>query len=419
MDHFTYRGGELHAEDVPLSRIAAEVGTPVYVYAAATLRRHFNVFADGFSGADALIAFAVKALSNVAVLNLLGKEGAGADIVSGGELFRALKADIPAERIVFSGVGKTQDEMKAALDAGILQFNVESEAELRQISEVAAQMGVTAPVSLRVNPDVDANTDTRISTGRKGDKFGIPWGRAAALYAEAGGLPYLKPHGIAMHIGSQITSLVPFKNAAARGRDLVRSLRAEGHEVKTLDLGGGLGIPYARDGETPPLPSDYAQVIRKMTDDLGVKIVMEPGRLIAGNAGLFLTQILLEKDQDGTRYLIVDGGMNDLMRPALYGARHEMMEVTPSDAQPVLCHIAGPVCESTDVFLRDVAVSAHAPGQLLVLRGAGAYGATQSSEYNTRPRTPEVLVDGDRYAVIRKRPTYEEMLAGEDIPDWF
>lgn len=418
MDHFTYQDGLLHAEGVSLEAIAEEVGTPFYVYAAATLRRHYSVFADGFAGTDALIAFAVKALSNIAVLSLLGKQGAGADIVSGGELFRALKAGIPAKRIVFSGVGKTREEMAQALEAGILQFNVESEAELRELAEVAAARGQVAPVALRVNPDVDAGTDTRISTGRRGDKFGIPWDRAAALYAEAGALPGLAPRGIAMHIGSQITSLAPFENAARRGCDLVEGLKREGHVVDTLDLGGGLGIPYARQGEAPPLPSDYAKVIRKVTDGLGARIIMEPGRMIAGNAGLFVTRILREKNQDGLHYAIVDGGMNDLIRPALYGSRHEVVEVRQPAATPAPCHIAGPVCESTDVFLRDEPLADPSAGRLLAFRGAGAYGATQASEYNTRPLVPEVLVEGDRFAVIRRRPSYEEMLAGETVPDW-
>lgn len=418
MDHFAYRDGELFAEGVALSRIAEEVGTPFYVYAAATLRRHFDVFAEGFGGSGALIAFAVKALSNVAVLSLLGKRGAGADIVSGGELFRALKAGIPADRIVFSGVGKTEAELKAGLEAGILQFNVESEAELHQLAAVAEAMGVTAPLSLRVNPDVDAETDTRISTGRKGDKFGIPWARATALYAEASRHAHLKPRGLAMHIGSQITSLLPFEKAAGRGRDMVRALRADGYHVEALDLGGGLGIPYRQDGEVPPLPSDYAAIIRGVTDDLHVQIIMEPGRMIAGNSGLFVTKVLLEKDQDGIHYAIVDGAMNDLIRPALYGSQHEIMPVTGADAEPIKTHVAGPVCESTDVFSRDAEIAGLTTGQLLAFRGAGAYGATQSSQYNSRPLVPEVLVDGDRFAVIRRRPTYDDMLSLENIPDW-
>lgn len=418
MDHFSYRNGTLYAEDVPVTDIAEAVGTPFYVYAASTLRRHYRVFAEGFSGTGALVAFAVKALSNIAVLSLLGKEGAGADIVSGGELFRALKAGIPADRIVFSGVGKTSAEQKAALEAGILQFNVESEAELHQLSAVAAGMGLTAPFALRVNPDVDAGTDERISTGRKSDKFGIPWDEAGRLYAEASRLPGLTPRGIAMHIGSQITSLVPFETAAGRGRDLVRTLRGEGYDVASLDLGGGLGIPYRQDGDVPPLPSEYAQIIRRLTDDLGVQVIMEPGRLIAGNAGLFVSRILLEKDQNGTHYVIIDGGMNDLMRPALYGSHHEVLEITQGEGKAVHCHIAGPVCESTDVFLRDTELKGTAAGQLLAFRGAGAYGATQASQYNSRPLVPEVLVDGANFAVIRKRPSYEEMIAGETVPDW-
>lgn len=418
MDHFHYKNDELYAEDVRIRDVARSVGTPFYVYAASTLRRHYDVFAEGFEGTNALVAFAVKALSNVAVLRLLGQRGAGADIVSGGELFRALQAGVPAEKIVFSGVGKTRDEMAAALNASILQFNVESEAELEQLADIASAMRVSAPVALRVNPDVDAGTDTRISTGRRSDKFGVPWTHAERLYAMASAHRSLSPRGIAMHIGSQITSLVPFEKAASRGVEMIHRLRSTGHEVLSLDLGGGLGIPYRQDGDVPPLPSEYARIIRRITDGLGLQIIMEPGRLIAGNAGLFVTQILLTKEQEETKYAIVDGGMNDLVRPALYGSHHEVMPVQKSDAQTIRTHIAGPVCESTDVFLRDVSLPAPAAGQLLAFRGAGAYGATQSSQYNTRPLVPEVLVDGDRFAVIRQRPSYEQMLAGEVIPEW-
>lgn len=418
MDHFTYRDGELFAEEISLKEIARDVGTPFYIYSAATLRRHFRVFAEGFEGAHVLVAFAVKALSNIAVLNLLQKEGAGADTVSGGEVFRALKAGVPAKRIVFSGVGKSIEELKAGLEAGILQFNVESEAEFHQLMAVARDMGVKAPMALRVNPDVDAGTDTRISTGRKGDKFGIPWEEAVRLYAEASGAESLIPRGIAMHIGSQITSLTPFEKAAQRGCEMVSTLRAAGHEVQALDLGGGLGIPYRLDAEAPPLPSEYAKMIREVTSDVDAQIIMEPGRMIAGNAGLFVTKVLLEKNQNGVHYAIVDGAMNDLIRPALYGSEHQLMEVAPSEKAASPRNVAGPVCESTDVFSRDVPVTDSSAGKLLAYRTAGAYGATQSSQYNTRPLVPEVLVDGDNYEIVRKRPSYDEMLAGEVIPDW-
>ncbi|ADM09096.1 Orn/DAP/Arg decarboxylase, family 2 [Parvularcula bermudensis HTCC2503] len=419
MDHFSSRHDGLYAEDVPLRRIADAVGTPLYIYSAATLRRHYDILADEFKNRDALIAFAVKALSNIAVLALLGRRGAGADIVSGGELYRALKAGIPAERVVFSGVAKSRGEMEAALNAGILQFNVESEAELAHLSAVASALGKTAPVALRVNPDVDAGTDTRISTGRKDDKFGVPFADAGRLYRLAAALPGLRPQGLTVHIGSQITSVAPFERAAARVGGLVTSLRAEGHEVTHLDLGGGLGIPYERAAAAPPLPVDYAATLNRATADLNVRLILEPGRLIAGNAGLFVTRIVLTKNQEGTHYALVDGAMNDLIRPALYGARHEVMEDTPPTGVPVHHHIAGPVCESTDLFAKDVPLHEVSAGALLAFRTAGAYGAVQASQYNTRPLVPEVLVDGDRFTVIRRRPTYEEMLSLEVIPDDF
>ncbi|WP_031549110.1 diaminopimelate decarboxylase [Parvularcula oceani] len=422
MDHFTRKDGVLCAEGVALTEIAEAVGTPFYVYAAATLRRHYRVFAEGFAGLGGsagapLTAFSVKALSNVAVLTLLAKEGAGADIVSGGELARALAAGILGERIVFSGVGKTREEMAAALDAEIHQFNVESEAELRALSEVAAARGVEAPVALRVNPDVDAGTHDRISTGRKDDKFGIPWDRAEEVFALARDLPGIAALGVDVHIGSQITSLTPFEAAARRAAEMVTRLRALGHRIERLDLGGGLGIPYG-DGVTPPEPAAYVETIRRVTDPLDVQLIFEPGRMIAGNAGLMVSRLLYTKHQSARSFAIFDAGMNDLMRPALYGARHTLLPVTEREGEAAPYDIVGPVCESTDLFDKDVSLADPRPGDLYAFKTAGAYGAVQASQYNTRPLIPEVLVDGERWAVIRRRPSYEEILALEDVPDW-
>ncbi|MEM9421684.1 MAG: diaminopimelate decarboxylase [Pseudomonadota bacterium] len=415
MDYFEYHDDELWAEGVPLAKIAQAVGTPFYVYSSATLRRHYNVFAEGFDGADVIIAFAVKALSNIAVLSLLAKEGAGADIVSGGELYRAQRAGVEPRKIVFSGVGKTKDEMATALDAGIGQFNVEGEAELRALSEVAAAKGGKAPVAFRINPDVDAQTDTRISTGRAEDKFGIPFGRTQSMFALARDLPGIYARGVAMHIGSQITSLSPFEAAARSAVGLVGELRAQGYDLETLDLGGGLGVPYAPD-DTPPSPREYAALLRRITDGLGVTVMFEPGRMIAGNAGLFISKVIYLKNQGEVNYAIVDGAMNDLIRPALYGAHHTLLPVVRKKGESKPYHVAGPVCESTDVFARHSMLTAPEADDLLAFRTAGAYGAVQASEYNTRPLVPEVLVNGDQFAVIRHRPTYEHMLSLETIP---
>lgn len=418
MDHFHYKNGLLHAEDVPVPDIAAAVGTPFYVYARATLERHFDVFQDGFQEADVLVAFAVKALSNIAVLNLLARKGAGADIVSGGEMVRALRAGIPAQKIVFSGVGKTREELAAAMEAGIGQFNVESEAELHQLNEIARQKNLRAAIALRINPNVDAGTHDKISTGRADDKFGIPRAQAMRLFRLAHELEGIDVQGLAMHIGSQITSLAPFEAAAAFAVEFVGELRGEGMDIRTLDLGGGLGIPYTEGGPLPPLPKDYALSLRAITDPLGVKLIFEPGRMIAGNAGLFVTRILLTKTQTTRRFAIIDGAMNDLIRPALYGAQHAVMPVRQLDGEPALYDLAGPVCESTDIFAKDVKLIKPEPGQLLALRSAGAYGAVQASQYNTRPLVPEVLVSGADFHIIRRRPTYDEMLSLEAIPEW-
>ena len=420
MDHFNYRDGVLHAEDVPLTRIAQAVGTPVYVYSAATLRRHFTLFRQALDWADhSLVCFAVKALSNIAVLKLLGDMGAGMDVVSIGEYARARAAGVPGDRIVFSGIGKTRDEMRAALTGGIRQFNVESEPELLALSEVAASLGLTAPIAIRVNPDVDAKTHAKIATGKSENKFGIPIARARELYALAAGLPGIAVVGVDMHIGSQLTDLAPYRAAYARMAELVAALRADGHAIRRLDMGGGLGIPYIRDNSVPPLPVEWGQVIRETVGALGCEIEVEPGRNIAGNAGVLLSQVVYVKHGEGRDFLILDAAMNDLIRPAMYEAHHELVPViepaTPPDRR---FDIVGPVCETGDTFARDMALPALAAADLVAFRSAGAYGAVMASEYNSRPLVPEVLVEGDRFAVIRPRPTIEEMLAREAIPDW-
>ncbi|MEM1380082.1 MAG: diaminopimelate decarboxylase [Pseudomonadota bacterium] len=414
MHHFDRRGGVLYAEDVSLEDIAQRVGTPCYVYSAATLRRHARVFRDPFPRGT-VTAFAVKALSNIAVLSLLRQEGFGADVVSGGELERALRAGMDPSQIVFSGVGKTTNELRAALSAGILQFNVESIAELHMLSAVAEEVGKTAPVALRINPDVDAETHPGISTGKADDKFGIPWDRAHEAYDAARQLPGLDPSGLDLHIGSQITSLEPFARAAERARDLVLSLRGSGFAIARLDLGGGLGVPYT-EGDVPPLPSAYAEELVRVTGDLDVQLILEPGRVIAGNAGLLLTQVILTKTQTTKAFAVVDAGMNDLMRPALYGARHRTEEVRVRDVDPASFALVGPICESTDQFTPEAMLHAPKAGDLLAFGTAGAYGAVQASQYNTRPLVPEVLVDGDKFHIIRRRPTVDDMLSQEAVP---
>ena len=421
MDHFNYQNGELFAEDVPLSRIAAEVGTPVYVYSTATLTRHFNVFKQALAWAPHhLICYAVKANSNIAVLKLLGDLGAGMDVVSIGEYARARTAGVPGDRIVFSGVGKTRDEMRLALEGGIRQFNVESEPELRILSEVAAAMGAVAPIAIRVNPDVDAKTHEKIATGKSENKFGIPIARAREVYAEAAKLPGIEVVGIDMHIGSQLTDLDPYRQAYAKMADLTRALRADGHNIRRLDMGGGLGIPYQRNNSAPPLPIEYGQVIRETVGDLDCEIEIEPGRNIAGNAGVLLSSVIYLKEGEGRDFLILDAAMNDLIRPAMYSAHHDIVPVMEAAAGAEVhpFDVVGPVCETGDTFQKGAQLPALAAGDLVAFRSAGAYGAVMSSEYNSRPLIPEVLVDGDRFAVIRARPTLQEMLAREALPDW-
>lgn len=420
MDHFLYHNGNLHAEGVALSDIAASVGTPFYCYSAATLTRHFQLFHEALSPLPHLICYAVKSNSNLAVLKLLGDLGAGMDVVSIGEYLRAKAAGVPGDRIVFSGVGKTRSEMRQALEGGIRQFNVESEPELEALSGVAASLGVEAPITLRVNPDVDAKTHEKISTGRKKDKFGVPISRAREIYARAARLPGIRVVGVDMHIGSQLTELAPFEAAYEKMAALVRDLRAEGHRIERLDLGGGLGIPYTRSNEAPPLPLDYGAMVKRVLGDLDCEIEIEPGRLISGNAGVLVTEVIYRKQAEEREFLIVDAAMNDLVRPAMYNAHHDIIPVIePEPGSPMLpVDIVGPICESGDTFAKQRALPMVAPGELIAFRSAGAYGAVMSSEYNSRPLVPEVMVSGDHFAVIRPRPSYDEMLGRDSIPEW-
>ena len=420
MDHFTYKNGHLNAEDVPLSDIAASVGTPFYVYSTATLTRHYRLFTDALSPLPHQVCFAIKSLSNVAVLKVLGDLGAGMDVVSIGEYLRAKAAGVPGDRIVFSGVGKTRSEMRAALGGGIRQFNVESEPELRALSEVAASMGAVAPITIRVNPDVDAKTHEKIATGKKENKFGIPISRAPQVYAEAASLPGIDVVGIDVHIGSQLTDLAPFEEAYLKVADLTRQLRAEGHNIRRLDLGGGLGIPYTRGNDAPPLPSDYGAMIKRTVGDLGCEIEIEPGRLISGNAGLLVAAVIYVKQGEERDFLILDAAMNDLIRPSMYGAHHDivpLVEPVPGAEQQTY-DVVGPVCETGDTFARARSLPRIAAGDLVAFRSAGAYGAVMASEYNSRPLIPEVLVHGDQFAVIRARPTFDEMVNRDRLPSW-
>ncbi|NMM43572.1 diaminopimelate decarboxylase [Rhodospirillaceae bacterium KN72] len=420
MNHFDYIDGVLHAESVPLPRIADEVGTPVYVYSAATLRRHYTVFVDAFrkAGVEPNVCFAVKANSNLAVIALLGSLGAGADVVSEGELRRALAAGIPPERIVFSGVGKTEGELRFALETGIHEINVESESEIRLLSKVADELGRDAEIAIRVNPDVDAKTHEKISTGRKENKFGIDIDKAEDIYALAASLPRITPVSVALHIGSQLTDLEPYRLAFRRMADLVERLRANGHPIRRVDLGGGLGIPY--DAETPPLPDAYAQMAVEEVKHLNCEVMLEPGRMIVGNAGILLSRALVVKQGDAKRFLILDSAMNDLIRPALYNGHHGLRPVVEpaADAPYAPVDVVGPICESGDTFAKDRSLPPIEEGDLVAFSSAGAYGAVMASTYNSRLLVPEVLVDGDHYAVIRARQTYEEMLGLDSIPSW-
>ncbi len=426
MHHFAYRRGVshenvLHAEGVDLAGLAAEVGTPFYCYSTATLERHYRVFADAFSGMEgALVCYSVKANSSLGVLDTLGRLGAGMDVVSEGELRRALAVNVPPERIAFSGVGKTKGEMAFALDTGIFAFNVESEPELRALSEVAQARGTTARVAMRVNPDVDAKTHHKIATGKAENKFGVPFAEAAALYRLARELPAVEPAGVHMHIGSQITDLEPFRNAFALLKELVGTLRGQGFAISFVNVGGGLGIPYRRDEPAPPLPSDYARLVREEIGDLGVRLLLEPGRLIAGNAGILVSRVLYAKKGASKTFTIVDAAMNDLIRPTLYEAYHEIWPVIePVPGTPaIITDVVGPVCETGDYLALSRPLPALRPGDLIAVMTAGAYGAVLASEYNSRLLVPEILVTGSRYAVTRPRPSYDDMLARELRPDW-
>ncbi len=420
MHHFDYHNGVLHAEDVDLRRLAAEVGTPFYCYSTATLTRHFRVFSDSMTGLDSLVCFAMKANSNQAVLKTFARLGAGMDVVSEGELRRARAAGVPGERITFSGVGKTDREIALALAESILCFNVESEPELLAISRLAASRGQTAHVSLRVNPDVDAKTHHKISTGKSDNKFGIPISRAREVYAQAATLPGLKVSGVDMHIGSQITDLQPFDDAFSLLRDFVGELRSDGHEIDHLDLGGGLGIPY-REIDDPESyhPDRYAAIVRRHFGNLGCKLVFEPGRLLVGNAGILVTQVIYLKEGEEKSFVIVDAAMNDLVRPTLYDAHHDIKPVTLSaTADIITADVVGPVCESGDFLAQARQLGRPEPGDLLAVMSAGAYGAVQAGTYNSRLLVPEILVNGSAWAAVRPRASYEELINLDRIPSW-
>ncbi len=420
MHHFTYRDGVLCAEAVSLNMLAKEVGTPFYCYSSATLTRHYQVFTDAFTGIDALICYAMKANSNQAVIATLARLGAGADVVSGGELMRARLAGVPREKIMFSGIGKTADELALAVDEDILCINIESEPELDLLSKIAAGKGRTAPISVRVNPDVDAKTHHKIATGRAENKFGIPISRAREVYAHAAKLPGLKVTGVDMHIGSQITDLDPFDNAFALLAEFVRELRSDGHTISHVDLGGGLGIPYRDDNEPPPRPEAYADVVKRATRDLGCRLIFEPGRLLVGNAGILVTRVLFMKHGEAKNFVIVDAGMNDLIRPTLYDAYHEIWPVKEmAAASPrIRADVVGPVCESGDFLARERDLAEPVAGDLLAVMSAGAYGAVQAGTYNSRPLVPEILVNGPEWAVIRPRLEVDQLIALDRMPAW-
>ena len=420
MHHFDYRGGVMHAEAVNLSELADAVGTPFYCYSTATLERHYKVFAAAFADVDALVCYAMKANSNQAVIKTLAKLGAGADVVSEGELKRARAAGIPANKIMFSGLGKTARELALAIDEGILCINVESEPELALLSQIASAKGRTAHISVRVNPDVDAKTHHKIATGKAENKFGIPISRAREVYAHAAKLPGVKVAGVDMHIGSQITDLDPFGNAFALLAEFVGELRADGHTISHVDLGGGLGIPYRDDNDPPPLPDAYADVVKQATRGLGCRLIFEPGRLIVGNAGILVTRVLFVKHGEARNFIVVDAAMNDLIRPTLYDAHHEVRPVAeaPATARRIRADVVGPVCESGDFLAKDRDMAEPADGALLAVMTAGAYGAVQAGTYNTRPLVPEVLVNGAEWAVVRPRLDVDQLIALDRLPGW-
>ncbi len=419
MHHFSYKNGVLHAEDVNLKTLAEEVGTPFYCYSTATLERHFHVLNEAFKDTDHLICYAMKANSNQAVIKTMAKLGAGMDVVSEGELRRALAAGVPARKIVFSGVGKTAKEMAFALREGIACFNVESEPELELLSEVALRVGQRAAVSIRVNPDVDAKTHAKITTGKADNKFGISYIKAPEVYARAAALPNIDVVGVDMHIGSQITELAPFEQAFKLMAELVASLKAQGHNIRHLDLGGGLGVPYRGTNDVPPHPDEYAAMVKRTLGHLGLKYMMEPGRLIVGNAGIMVTRVIYKKENEGKHFIIQDGAMNDLIRPTLYDAYHEILAVDEvRNEKAVEADVVGPVCETGDYLAKSRRLSDVGPGDLLAVMTAGAYGAVQSGTYNTRPLIAEVLVKGEQWAIVRPRQTYEELLGLDQTAPW-
>lgn len=418
MDHFNYKSGLYYAEDVALDKLAAEIGTPFYCYSTATLKRHYEVFSGHFADMDARVHFAVKSNDNLAVLKTFASLGSGADVVSMGEIKKCLKAGFKPQDIVFSGVGKTAEEMRFALTQGIFQFNIESEPELELLNEVAVSMKKVAPIAVRVNPDVDAKTHAKISTGQKTSKFGVAMSQALSVYQKAAKLPGIKIQGVSVHIGSQLTYLEPFRLAFIRLRQFVEELRAAGIQITTLDLGGGLGIPYGK--EEPPLPAAYAEIVKKEMSGVGCKLMFEPGRLLVGNAGVLVSRVIYVKRSEDRIFVIVDAAMNDLMRPALYDAYHEIVPVVPdAEGATELVDVVGPVCETGDIFAEARLLKVPKAGDLLVFRSAGAYGASMASTYNARPLVAEVMVKGDKYAIVRKRQTYEDLIAQDSIPDSF
>jgi diaminopimelate decarboxylase len=418
MNHFDYRNGVLHAEAVSLVELAETVGTPFYCYSTATLERHFRVFSEAFAGEKALVCYAMKANSNQSVLRTLAKLGAGADVVSGGELKRALAAGIPPQKIVFSGVGKTEAELRAALAADILCINVESEPELELLSRLASEQGKTARISVRVNPDVDAGSHAKISTGKSENKFGIPLTRARDVYARAARLPGLRVTGVDVHIGSQITDLVPLEAAFRLLAEFVQTLRADGHTISHVDFGGGLGIPYHMDREAPPLPSAYAAMVKRVTHNLGCTLLFEPGRMIVGNAGILVARVVYVKQGEAKTFVIIDAAMNDLIRPTLYEAHHDILPVRAAAAPTITADVVGPVCESGDYLALGRSMPEPKAGDLLAIMTAGAYGAVQSGTYNTRALVPEVLVKGDQYAIVRPRLEVDALIAMDKPAPW-
>ena len=420
MHHFAYRDGVLHAEAVNVAELADLVGTPFYCYSSATIERHYHVFAGAFADVDALVCYALKANSNQAVVTTLARLGAGADVVSEGELLRARAAGVPPQRIVFSGVGKTAHELAVAIEHGILCVNVESEAELELLSSIATAAGRRADISIRVNPDIDAKTHAKIATGKGENKFGVPISRAGEVYARAAKLKGVRAIGVDMHIGSQIIDLQPFRNAFSLLAEFVGVLRADGHAISHVDVGGGLGVPYREDNEPPPDPDAYAAIVKGATKNLGCRLILEPGRLIVGNAGILVMRVLYVKHGDAKSFVVVDAGMNDLIRPTLYDAHHDIRPVREptSGSRRIVADVVGPVCESGDFFALDRELAAPQAGDYLALMTAGAYGATQSGTYNSRPLVPEMLVRTQEWALVRPRPTLDELIALDRLPPW-